>query len=65
MTGSHLEVKDEPRCDALPDDVHKEVGDGEQPDVWVLKAVLHQQRQQARLVLLGCSHTSRLRSAHH
>lgn len=52
--GCHLEVEDEPGSDALPDDIHEEVGDGKQPHVRVLQAVLHQQRQQAWLVLLVC-----------
>ncbi len=47
--GARLQVEDEPGGDALAHDVHEEVGDGQQPHVRVLHAVLVQQAPQAAL----------------
>jgi len=60
--GQHLEVEDEPGGDPLAHYVDEEIGDSEEPHVRVLQAVLHQQCQQARLVLLGCATPHHLES---
>ncbi len=45
------QVEDEPGGDTLTHNVHEEVGDSKQPHVHVLQAVVHQQLQQAGLLL--------------
>jgi hypothetical protein len=55
----YLQVEDEPGGDTLAHDVHKEVRDGKQPHIHILQAIVHQQLQQAGLLLcLACSRKS-------
>lgn len=65
--GPHPEVEDKPGGDALAHDVDEEVGDGKEPHIGILQAVLNQQRQQPWFVLLlictahsGSSHVAYL-----